>query len=47
MLKISIFLTLFIGEPPCGGFPWEIRQNWTLTHILTFHTQEHVEQIHF
>jgi hypothetical protein len=24
-------LTLFIGEPPCGGFPWSTRQNWTLT----------------
>jgi hypothetical protein len=18
-------------EPPCGGFPWGTRQNWTLT----------------
>ena len=25
------FLTLFIGEPPCGGFPWGTRQNWTIT----------------
>lgn len=20
-------------EPPCGGFPWGTRQNWTLTDI--------------
>ena len=20
-------------EPPCGGFPWGTRQNWTLTFI--------------
>lgn len=31
MLKISTFLTLFIGELPCGGFPWGTRQNWTIT----------------
>ena len=24
-------MTLFIGKPPCGGFPWGTRQNWTLT----------------
>jgi len=27
-------LTLFIGEPPCGGFPWSTRQNWTLTYDM-------------
>ena len=21
-------------EPPCGGFPWGTRQNWTLTHNI-------------
>ena len=26
-------MTLFIGEPPCGGFPWGTRQNWTLTTV--------------
>ena len=20
-------------EPPCGGFPWGTRQNWTLTRV--------------
>lgn len=24
-------MTLFMREPPCGGFPWGTRQNWTLT----------------
>ena len=24
-------MTLFIRKPPCGGFPWGTRQNWTLT----------------
>ena len=27
-------MTLFIREPPCGGFPWDICQNWTLTTIM-------------
>lgn len=29
--QYSIFLTLIIGELPCGGFPWGTRQNWTIT----------------
>ena len=29
-------MTLFMREPPCGGFPWGTRQNWTLTgsHVV-------------
>lgn len=26
-------MTLFMREPPCGGFPWGTRQNWTLTGL--------------
>ena len=27
-------MTLFMREPPCGGFPWGTRQNWTLTDLM-------------
>ena len=27
-------MTLFMREPPCGGFPWGTRQNWTLTNLF-------------
>ena len=29
-------MTLFMREPPCGGFPWGTRQNWTLTSSTDF-----------
>ena len=31
-------MTLFMREPPCGGFPWGTRQNWTLTFIVVIIT---------
>jgi len=32
-LQINLLFVVIYQEPPCGGLPWVIRQNWTLTDI--------------
>jgi hypothetical protein len=34
-------------EPPCGGFPWGTRQNWTLTLDWNFVVFHHHASSHF